>query len=201
MVMKKLLALTIATIIVVPSSYALSLRLHIPVSVSSDSDCNMNGTVYDCTPTSEGTSLRGIFGLFGVGYTSSTLNVGWPSSSNMSQKLTANAADVSLSFLDAMVTVGYGPVIGGAFEGKGAFVSGSSVVGMSMSAESISGSTSFLNLGFDVGPLELIAGYRMWDTKYKIKTDVTLNGSPHDSSTEEETFKWNEMTVGVGFGF
>ena len=199
--MKKLLALTIATIIVVPSSYALSLRLHIPVSVSADSDCDMNGTVYDCTPTSEGTSLRGIFGLFGVGYTSSTLNIGWPSSSNMSQKLTANAADVSLSFLDAMVTVGYGPVIGGAFEGKYAAVSGGNVIGMSMSAESISGSTSFLNLGFDVGPLELIAGYRMWDTKIKIKQDVTFNGSPYSSSSEDSTGKWNEMTVGVGFGF
>ena len=199
--MKKLLALTIATIIVVPSSYALSLRLHIPVSVSADFDCNLDGTAYDCTPTSEGTSLRGIFGLFGAGYTSSTLNVGWPSSSNMSQKLTANAADVSLSFLDAMVTVGYGPVIGGALEGKYAAVSGSSVIGMSMSAESISGSTSFLNLGFDVGPLELIAGYRMWDTKVKIKTDVTLNGSPYSSSSEDSTGKWNEMTVGVGFGF
>jgi len=199
--MKKLLALTIATIIVVPSSYALSLRLHIPVSVSADSDCNMSGTVYDCTPTSEGTSLRGIFGLFGVGYTSSTINFGWPSSSNMSQKLTANAADVSLSFLDAMVTVGYGPVIGGAFEGKYAAVSGGNVIGMSMSAESISGSTSFLNLGFDIGPLELIAGYRMWDTKIKIKQDVTLNGSPYSSSSEDATGKWNEMTVGVGFGF
>ena len=199
--MKKLFVLAIASMIMVPSSYALSLRLHIPVSVSSDSDCNMNGTPYDCTPTSEGTSLRGIFGLFGVGYSSSTFNVGWPSSSNTSQKMTANAADVSLSFLDAMVTVGYGPVIGGALEGKAAFVSGSSVVGMSMSAESISGSTSFLNLGFDIGPLELIAGYRMWDTKLKLKSDVTVNGSLYSSSSEETTAKWNEMTVGVGFGF
>ena len=199
--MKKLLALTIATIIVVPSSYALSLRLHIPVSVSGDFECNMNGTPYDCTPTSEGTSLRGIFGLFGVGYTTSTINIGWPSSSNMPQKLTANAADVSLSFLDAMVTVGYGPVIGGAFEGKAAFVSESSVIEMSQSAESLSGSTSFLNLGFDVGPLELIAGYRMWDTKLKLKTDVTVNGSLVDSQSEDGNLKWNEMTVGVGFGF
>jgi hypothetical protein len=199
--MKKLFVLAIASMIMVPSSYALSLRLHIPVSVSGDFECNMNGTPYDCTPTSEGTSLRGIFGLFGVGYTSSTLNVGWPSSSNMSQKLTANAADVSLSFLDAMVTVGYGPVIGGEMEGKYSTVSGSTAIEMSMSAESMSGSTSFLNLGFDVGPLELIAGYRMWDTKIKIKTDVTLNGSPYSSSSEDSTGKWNEMTVGVGFGF
>ena len=125
--MKKLFVLAISSMIMVPSSYALSLRLHIPVSVSGDFECNMNGTPYDCTPTSEGTSLRGIFGLFGVGYTSSTLNVGWPSSSNMSQKLTANAADVSLSFLDAMVTVGYGPVIGGAVEAKGGLVQGSYV--------------------------------------------------------------------------
>ena len=199
--MKKLFVLAISSMIMVPSSYALSLRLHIPVSVSGDFECNMNGTPYDCTPTSEGTSLRGIFGLFGVGYSSSTVNVGWPSSSNMSQKLNANAADVSLSFLDAMVTVGYGPVIGGALEGKYAAVSGSSVIGMSMSAESISGSTSFLNLGFDVGPLELIAGYRMWDTKLKLKTDVTVNGSLVDSQSEDGNLKWNEMTVGVGFGF
>ena len=200
--MKKLLALIIATIIVVPSSYALSLRLHIPVSVSADFDCNLDGTAYDCTPTSEGTSLRGILGLFGVGYTSSTLNNGWPSNPyNLEKKLTANAADFSLSFLDAMVTVGYGPVIGGAFEGKAAFVSGSSVIEMSQSAESLSGSTSFLNLGFDVGPLELIAGYRMWDTKLKLKTDVTVNGSLVDSQSEDGNLKWNEMTVGVGFGF
>ena len=199
--MKKLFVLAISSMIMVPSSYALSLRLHIPVSVSADSDCNMNGTAYDCTPTSEGTSLRGIFGLFGVGYTSSTLNVGWPSSSNMSQKLTANAADVSLSFLDAMVTVGYGPVIGGEMEGKYSTVSGSTAIEMSMSAESMSGSTSFLNLGFDVGPLELIAGYRMWDTKLKLKTDVTVNGSLVDSQSEDGNLKWNEMTVGVGFGF
>ena len=199
--MKKLFVLAISSMIMVPSSYALSLRLHIPVSVSGDFECNMNGTPYDCTPTSEGTSLRGIFGLFGVGYSSSTVNVGWPSSSNMSQKLTANAADVSLSFLDAMVTVGYGPVIGGAFEGKAAFVSESSVIEMSQSAESLSGSTSFLNLGFDVGPLELIAGYRMWDTKLKLKTDVTVNGSLVDSQSEDGNLKWNEMTVGVGFGF
>ena len=199
--MKKLFVLAISSMIMVPSSYALSLRLHIPVSVSGDFECNMNGTPYDCTPTSEGTSLRGIFGLFGVGYSSSTVNVGWPSSSNMSQKLNANAADVSLSFLDAMVTVGYGPVIGGAFEGKAAFVSESSVIEMSQSAESLSGSTSFLNLGFDVGPLELIAGYRMWDTKLKLKTDVTVNGSLVDSQSEDGNLKWNEMTVGVGFGF
>ena len=200
--MKKLLALTIATIIVVPSSYALSLRLHIPVSVSADVDCNLEGTAYDCTPTSGGYSLRGILGLFGVGYTSSTVNTGWPSNPyNLEQKLTANAADFSLSFLDAMVTVGYGPVIGGAVETKARLVQDSNVFEFTQSLENVSGSTSFLNLGFDVGPLELIAGYRMWDTKYKIKTDVALNGSPIDSSTEEETFKWNEMTVGVGFGF
>jgi|GEM_PF-682443 len=200
--MKKLLALTIATIIVVPSSYALSLRLHIPVSVSADFDCEMENTKYDCPPTSEGGySLRGIFGLFGLGYSSSAVKIGWPSSTNMSQKLTANAADVSLSFLDAMVTVGYGPVIGGEMEGKYSTVSGSTAIEMSQSAESMSGSTSFLNLGFDVGPLELIAGYRMWDTKIKIKTDVTLNGSPYSSSSEDITGKWNEMTVGVGFGF
>jgi len=200
--MKKLLALTIATIIVVPSSYALSLRLHIPVSVSADFDCNLDGTAYDCTPTSEGTSLRGILGLFGVGYTSSTLNNGWPSNPyNLEKKLTANAADFSLSFLDAMVTVGYGPVIGGAVETKARLVQDSNVFEFTQSLENVSGSTSFLNLGFDVGPLELIAGYRMWDTKIKIKQDVTLNGSPYSSSSEDATGKWNEMTVGVGFGF
>ena len=200
--MKKLFVLAIASMIMVPSSYALSLRLHIPVSVSGDFECNMNGTPYDCTPTSEGTSLRGILGLFGVGYTSSTLNNGWPSNPyNLEKKLTANAVDFSLSFLDAMVTVGYGPVIGGAVETKARLVQDSNVFEFTQSLENVSGSTSFLNLGFDVGPLELIAGYRMWDTKYKLKTDITLNGSPNSSSTEEETRKWNEMTVGVGFGF
>jgi hypothetical protein len=119
----------------------------------------------------------------------------------LEQKLTANAADFSLSFLDAMVTVGYGPVIGGAVETKARLVQDSNVFEFTQSLENVSGSTSFLNLGFDVGPLELIAGYRMWDTKYKLKTDITLNGSPNSSSTEEETRKWNEMTVGVGFGF
>ena len=127
---------------------AATLRLHIPISTSWSGDSSTSEF------SSSGYSLRGIFGLFGAGYTSSELtvkNVGGSSS-----KWTSNAVDFSITPID-LLTVGYGTIIGGALALGNA------------ESKGISGSTTFFNLNFGLGPVDLLAGYRMWDSTHKYK--------------------------------
>ncbi len=150
---------------------AATLRLHIPMSTSWAGDSSNSEF------SSSGYSLRGIFGLLGFGYTSSTLEE--KTSSGTSIKWGSTAADVSITPID-LFTVGYGVLIGGDLQG----VTGTKTDG-------VSGSTTFFNLNFGLGPVDLLAGYRMWDTKHKYKG--TYNG--------ESALKYNEIGLGVGFGF
>lgn len=200
---KKILVLLAAFFILVPNSYALYLRLHMPVSTSAtEVNCTQDSIDYDCTPKTSGYSLRAIFGLFGVGYASSTFDWGFPSSANTEITTTTNAADLSLSILDAMITVGVGTVIGGEATGSKTMT----LFDLEFSGDTASGSTSFLNFGFGLGPMELIAGYRIWDVKYANNV-VTFTGKgalSGQSATREmgdTEIKYNEMTIGVGIGF
>ena len=151
---------------------AATLRLHIPISTSWSGDSSTSEF------SSSGYSLRGIFGLFGAGYTSSELtvkNVGGSSS-----KWTSNAVDFSITPID-LLTVGYGTIIGGALALGNA------------ESKGISGSTTFFNLNFGLGPVDLLAGYRMWDSTHKYK---------YPSYSEAEAkLKYNEIGIGFGFGF
>ena len=83
---------------------AAKLRLHIPLSTSWSGDSSSSADV-----SSSGYSIRGIFGLFGAGYTQSDLKFKW---TNGSTTYTTNAIDVSLTPID-LFTVGYGIVTGG----------------------------------------------------------------------------------------
>ena len=84
---KKIIFLIAASIILVPSIHAFSLRLNVPVSGSYE----MEGCS-ECSPKSGGYSIRGIFGMFCLGYSVGTLDWGYPSTSDITdQKLTANA--------------------------------------------------------------------------------------------------------------
>ena len=208
----KLFIFIFTSLIFVPSSYAVTARLHNTVSV--DSGCPSSGsTTYTCSPKSSGYALRGIFGLFGVGYASSSVDYGLDVSSGFDTfKASANAFDISLSFLDALITVGVGSVIGGSFEAVATqnITSDSYYLNQTMktSDAKMSGSTSFLNLGFDVGPVELIAGYRIWEAKASggtLTTTQTSNipGYGGTTTTSDSGFdgKWNELTIGFGFGF
>ena len=150
---------------------AATLRLHIPMSTSWSGDSSNNEF------SSSGYSLRGIFGLFGVGYTSSSLEE--KPSSGSSYKWESTAADVSITPID-LLTVGYGVLIGGDLVG----VTGTEIDG-------VSGSTTFFNINFGLGPVDLLAGYRMWDTSHKYK----------GGNTGERKNKYNEIGIGVGLGF
>ena len=211
---RRILILIAASMMIVPSSHAMYIRLLTPASASISCP-EINGEVIKCSPKSSGYALRGIFGLFGLGYASSTLDVGPDASSTTIEtwKVTANAVDLSLSFLDALVTVGVGSVIGGNEEmtNKSSQTQGDYYYNITqvVTDSKQSGSTSFLNFGFGIGPVELIAGYRMWNVKSSdiILAQTTATNFPGASSGTETgtmdsgTRSWSEVSVGVGFGF
>ena len=67
------------------------------------------------------------------------------------------------------------------------------------------GTTSFLNLAIDVGPVEVIGGYRMWDTEVSDADQIMKHPasglSQSSKTTDKFTNKYNELTVGVGIKF
>ena len=213
---RKILILMVTSIIIVPSIHALSLRVHTPVSVSATCP-DSSGKTLTCSPKSSGYALRGIFGLFGLGYASSSLDL-VPTDSSLGYdtwKVSANAVDLSLSFLDALFTVGAGTVLGGSYEIEHTSreTTGDYYVNWrrSLTDAKLSGSTTFLNFGFGIGPMELIVGYRMWSvsTEANLTTIQTTNlpaeyGYSNSTSTATAdigTANWSEVTAGIGFGF
>ena len=190
---RKIMILMAASVILVPSIHAFSLRLNVPVSESYEvDDCS------DCSPTSSGYSIRAIFqeifGL-GIGYASNTYNFGFPGSTKWTNnaeldvpnhwKVTTNAVDLSMTA--SFFTVGVGNVIGGEVYGY-------------------HGTTSFVNFGYGIGPVDLLIGYRMWNVKYKTKytKSVTYLGDTTSSSgknTDEHEMSLAAVTAGIGFGF
>ena len=214
-----------ASIILVPSIHAFSLRLNVPVAGSYEvDDCS------GCSPKSGGYSIRGIFGMFGLGYSVGTFDFGYPSTSDDTDaKLAANAVDLSASF--GFFTIGVGSVISGTVEGKYGFTETETDVPQTGYTRTITevldtkreldgsmtGTTSFINFNFGIGPIDLLVGYRMWNTKFKHKLvgtqkitqtvtpDIGLNSSTTESVNQsgDETKKmdFNQITVGIGFGF
>ena len=213
-----------ASIILVPSIHAFSLRLNVPVAGGYEVEgCS------ECSPKSGGYSIRGIFGMFGLGYAVGTFDWGYPSTSNDTDaKLAANAVDLSASF--GFFTIGVGSVISGTLEGKYGYtetetdepISGyprtqTWVVDTKRELDgSMTGTTSFINFNFGIGPIDLLVGYRMWNTKFKHKLvgtqkitqtvtpDIGINSSTTTSvnqSGSEGNMNFNQITAGIGFGF
>ena len=89
-----------------------------------------------------------------------------------------------------MITLGAGTVISGSLSGK-LTVTG---VGSGDFEGTPSGKTAFLNLNFGLGPLDLLAGYRLWSTQFKYNLNST-------EQSDEWEVDWYEVTAGVGFGF
>ena len=214
---RKIIILMAASVILVPSIHAFSLRLNVPVSESYEvDDCS------DCSPTSSGYSIRAIFqeifGL-GIGYASNTYNFGFPGSTKWTNnadldvpnhwKVTTNAVDLSMTA--SFFTVGVGNVIGGevyGYHGKFFKQDGVTVVTLTQNTEldSISGTTSFVNFGYGIGPVDLLIGYRKWNVKYKTKWtksvyylgDTTLTSG---KNTDENEMSLAGVTAGIGFSF
>ena len=214
---RKIMILMAASVILVPSIHAFSLRLNVPVSESYEvDDCS------DCSPTSSGYSIRAIFqeifGL-GIGYASNTYNFGFPGSTKWTNnadlnvpnhwKVTTNAVDLSMTA--SFFTVGVGNVIGGevyGYHGKFFKQDGVTVVTLTQNTEldSISGTTSFVNFGYGIGPVDLLIGYRKWNVKYKTKYTYTLSylgeyASGSGKNTKENEISIGAVTAGIGFGF
>ena len=211
---RKIMILMAASVILVPSIHAFSLRLNVPVSGNyEEDDCS------DCSPTSSGYSIRAILGMFGLGYASNTFDYGLPGSTKWTEtadldvpnywKVTSNAVDLSIT--SSFFTVGVGNVIGGevyGYHGKFFKQDGVTVVTLTQNTEldSISGTTSFVNFGYGIGPVDLLIGYRMWYVKYKTKytssrtyLGATESGSGKD--TKENEISAAAVTAGIGFSF
>ena len=60
--------------------------------------------------------------------------------------------------------------------------------------DSVSGSTTFLDLNFGIGPIDLLLGYRMWDVTHSVKWRAIY----YSGDTKG---KWSALRVGVGVGF
>ena len=212
---RKIMFLMAASVILVPSIHAFSLRLNVPVSES----YKVKGCS-DCSPTSSGYSIRAILGLFGlgIGYASNTYNYGFPGSTKWADldvpnywKVTSNAVDLSMTA--SFFTVGVGNVIGGevyGYHGKFFKQDGVTVVTLTQNTEldSISGTTSFVNFGYGIGPVDLLIGYRKWNVKYKTKYTKTvvssllgINTLESGKNTEENEMSLAAVTAGIGFGF
>ncbi len=214
---RKIMFLMAASVILVPSIHAFSLRLNVPVSGSYEVEgCS------DCSPTSSGYSIRAIFqeifGL-GIGYASNTYNFGFPGSTKWTEtadlevpnhwKVTSNAVDLSIT--SSFFTVGVGNVIGGevnGYYGKFFYPGDGTTLTHTKNKEldSISGTTSFVNFAYGIGPVDLLIGYRMWNVKYKTKytKSVYYLGDTTSSSgknTDEHEMSLAAVTAGIGFGF
>ena len=214
---RKIMILMAASVILVPSIHAFSLRLNVPVSGNYEVEgCS------DCSPTSSGYSIRAIFqeifGL-GIGYASNTYNFGFPGSTKWTNdadldvpnhwKVTTNAVDLSIT--SSFFTVGVGNVIGGevnGYHGKFFYPGDGTTMIYTENTEldSISGTTSFVNFGYGIGPVDLLIGYRMWNVKYKTKytASTTYLGATESWSgkdTKENEISVATVTAGFGFGF
>ena len=213
---RKIMILMAASVILVPSIHAFSLRLNVPVSGSYEvDDCS------DCSPTSSGYSIRGI-GMFGIGigYASNTFDYGYPGSTKWTEaadttipnywKVTSNAVDLSMTA--SFFTVGVGNVIGGevnGYHGKFFYPGDGTTMIYTENTEldSISGTTSFVNFGYGIGPVDLLIGYRKWNVKYKTKYTASLsyldliNTSGSGKNTKENELSLAAVTAGIGIGF
>ena len=203
--MKKIFLSALFSSLIAFNASSMTLRIHTPISVSG-SDCTSNDVSYTCEPKSAGFSLRAIFGMFGIGYTSSDLDYGLPASSGVSKRTNrSDAVDLSGSFIDGFLTIGVGSVIGGYGEISQTFETGDHQVYLDISGGKHSGTTSFLNLAIDVGPVELIAGFRMWDTEISSLDQIMKVPSQNFSQTSttpgKMENKYNELTAGVGIKF
>ena len=197
--MKRIFLSALFSFLIAINASSMTLRLHTPISPSGN-DCLINNIEYLCESKSSGFAIRAIghtkVSFFGMGYASSELDLGYPSTLYVTKaKFRSDAVDVSASIFDGLLTAGIGIVISGKMD-----------VGITFQSRNIeitggkhTGTTSFLNLAIDVGPVEVIGGYRMWDTETSGADYVQSSQSSEDTNKWKN--KYNELTVGVGIKF
>ena len=202
--MKRIFLSALFSSLIAINASSMTLRLHTPLSAGGN-DCTMNNTEYSCEPKPSGFAIRAIFGFFGIGYVSSELDHGFPSTSQAKAKIRSDAVDISGSFFDGLLTAGIGTVISGNTDIGMAWQQGGYDVTLDITGGKHAGTTSFLNLAIDVGPVEVIGGYRMWDTESSDTDQImkipAFGQSQSSKSTDKFTNKYNELTVGVGIKF
>ena len=141
--------------------------------------------------TSSGSSLSYTLDTFGIGYTTSTLST--TDSSDLEEKLTSNALDISvMTGIDRFTfQAGYGWLLSHKWKHET----------KDTATNSSEGGGGFFNVGFQLGIFELIGGYRVWSIVYNINKSYKRTNGSTASSDEKGQLAYKEMYLGLGYIF
>jgi len=141
--------------------------------------------------TSSGSSISYTLDTFGIGYTTSTVSK--KDSSDLEEKLTSNALDISvMTGMDRFTfQAGYGWLLSHkwAHETK------------DTATNSSEGGGGFFNVGFQLGIFELVGGYRVWSIVYNVNKSWKDSRNRDKTSDEKGQLAYKEMYLGLGYIF
>ena len=141
--------------------------------------------------TSTGSSLSYTLDTFGIGYTTSTVST--KDSSDLEEKLTSNVLDLSvMTGMDRFTfQAGYGWLLSHKWTHET----------KDTTTNSSEGGSGFFNVGFQLGILELVGGYRVWSILYNINKSWYDSRNRAKSSDEKGQLAYKEMYLGIGYIF
>lgn len=141
--------------------------------------------------TSSGSSISYTLDTFGIGYTTSTVST--KDSSDLEEKLTSNALDISvMTGMDRFTfQAGYGWLLSHKWKHET----------KDTATNSSEGGGGFFNVGFQLGIFELVGGYRVWSVVYNVNKSWKRSNGSTTSSDEKGQLAYKEMYLGLGYIF
>ena len=141
--------------------------------------------------TSSGSSISYTLDTFGIGYTTSTVST--KDSSDLEEKLTSNALDISvMTGMDRFTfQAGYGWLLSHKWKHET----------KDTATNSSEGGGGFFNVGFQLGIFEIVGGYRVWSVVYNVNKSWERSNGSTTSSDEKGQLAYKEMYLGLGYIF
>tara|TARA_Y100001970_G_scaffold219574_1_gene269458 strand:- start:2686 stop:3369 length:684 start_codon:yes stop_codon:yes gene_type:complete len=141
--------------------------------------------------TSSGSSISYTLDTFGIGYTTSSLIT--KDSADLDEKLTSNVLDLSvMTGMDRFTfQAGYGWLLSHKWTHET----------KNTTTNSAAGGGGFFNVGFQIGILELVGGYRVWSILYNVNKSWYNSNNRALTSDEKGQLAYKEMYLGLGYIF
>ena len=141
--------------------------------------------------TSSGSSISYTLDTFGIGYTTSTVST--KDSSDLEEKLTSNALDLTvMTGMDRFTfQAGYGWLLSHKWTHET----------KDTATNSSEGGGGFFNVGFQLGIFELVGGYRVWSIVYNVNKSWKDSRNRDKTSDEKGQLAYKEMYLGLGYIF